>query len=370
MGRAIALARLGSGWVNPNPQVGCVIVRDGTIIGEGYHHRFGQLHAEREALADCRARGNDPQGATAYVTLEPCDHTGKTPPCTDALIEAGIAEVVIGSADPNPLVSGAGAAHLRRAGIHVREGVAQTACDELNLPFFHHVTTGLPWVIAKYAMTLDGKIATRTGASQWITGVEARQRVHEDRARYGAIMVGRGTVAADDPLLTARPEGNPEPHQPLRVIVDSALNIPLDSRIVRTASEYPTLILTADADSARRSALEAQGCEVQCLPSGMGKGVDLISALALLGRRGIDSMIVEGGPTLLGSFFDTHLVNYVQAYIAPKIFGGTDARSPVAGEGVALPIQADELEDRRVIELGADILIEGPLQEESCSRES
>lgn len=411
MKRALDLARRGEGYVNPNPLVGCVIVRDGRIVGEGWHTRCGNLHAEREALADCARRGGSPRGATAYVTLEPCCHWGKTPPCTDALIEAGVARVVVGSSDANPLVAGKGCRILREAGIEVVEGVLSDECRALNKVFFHYIQHKRPYVIAKYAMTLDGKIATRTGASKWITGAAARRRVHEDRARYAGIMVGVGTVLADDPLLTCRledaeasdgasgrasgPSATPAPHavpasgpsatpvpgtdaptptlpapacydghvwavrQPVRIVCDTHLRTPLDARLVATAREVPTLIATCVADEAQTSAYRARGCEVVTLPPGEHGHLDLGTLLDALGARGIDGVIVEGGGTLLGALFDAHLVNAVQAYVAPKVFGGASALGPVAGGGVATPSEATVLEGVRVTQLGCDLLVEG-----------
>ena len=232
MARALALAERGTGWTSPNPLVGAVIVKDGRIIGEGWHTACGQPHAEREALAAC---DEDPAGSTLYVTLEPCCHWGKTPPCTDAILEAGIARVVVGALDPNPLVAGQGCAQLREAGTVVETGVLEEGCRHLNEVFFHFITTGRPLVVLKYAMTLDGKAATRTGASRWITGPEARERVHRDRHRFAAIMVGIGTALADDPALTCRLEGGPW-RQPLRIVVDSQGRLPLDAFSITRAA--------------------------------------------------------------------------------------------------------------------------------------
>lgn len=363
MQRACELAQRGEGWVAPNPQVGCVLVHEGRVIGEGWHERYGEPHAERNALSDCERRGEDARGATAYVTLEPCSHTGKQPPCADALIEAGVARVAVGSADPNPLVAGAGIARLRDAGIRVDEGILRAECDRLNAPFFHFIRTGTPLVIAKFAMTLDGKVATRTGASRWITGEAARARVHADRARCAAIMVGVGTVLADDPALTARPVeavSSLGAHQPLRVVVDTHLRTPLDAQVVRTAQEVPTCIVTTEADGAAFRALEACGCQLLTVPERDGR-VHLDAAFCALGEAGVSSVIVEGGPQLLGAVFDAGLVDCVQAYVAPKIFGGAGAPGPVGGAGVAIPADAHALTDMRVTPLGEDLLIEGHL---------
>lgn len=366
MARALELAARGAGWTNPNPQVGAVIVKDGGIIGEGWHAAYGKLHAEREALAHCV---EDPRGATIYVTLEPCCHWGKTPPCTEAIIEAGITRVVVGAPDPNPLVAGKGFEVLREAGIEVVEGVLLDECRAINEVFFHYIQNGLPQVIAKYAMTLDGKIATRTGASRWITSEAARKRVHEDRHRYAAIMVGIGTVLADDPELTSRIP-NQETKNPLRVVIDSSARTPLTSKLVQTAREIPTLIaVAAQAPAEHIAALEEAGCEVFVSPANGAvqpaehDRVDLPALLAYLGKeKSIDSVIVEGGATLLWSFFSQGLVDRVQAYIAPKVFGGTGAPSPVQGLGVETPAGAIHCSTPTVTRLGQDILLECEVQ--------
>ena len=355
MAQALSLAQKGAGWTSPNPMVGAVIVKDGQVIGQGYHAKCGDLHAERAALAACT---QDPAGATMYVTLEPCCHQGRQPPCTDAILEAGIARVVVGSGDPNPLVAGRGLDILRARGVQVDTGVLQGACDALNRVFFHYIQSGRPYVVLKYAMTLDGKTATRTGASRWITGGEARRRVHRDRHRCSAILVGIGTALADDPLLTCRLEGG---RNPLRVICDSALRLPLDSSLVKTAREVPTVVAAAQADPARRAALEAAGCRVWELP-GPGGRVDLPALLNRLGKEEIDSLLVEGGAAMAGAFLDAGLVQKVQAYIAPKLFGGADAPSPVGGLGVALPDRALQLSGLTVTRLGDDILLEGEVE--------
>lgn len=361
MQRAAELAARGEGWTESNPQVGCVLVRAGQVIGEGWHARFGGLHAEREALADCERRGQDARGATAYVTLEPCSHTGKQPPCADALVDAGLARVVVGSADPNPLVAGKGVARLRGAGVQVDEGIAREACDTLNAPFFHFISTGRPYVIAKFAETLDGKVATRTGASRWITGPVARERVHQDRARYAAIMVGVGTVLADDPSLTARPDAVQSAfgvHQPVHIVCDTHLRTPLDAQLVRTAREYPTCIITCESGGEAYQALADAGCQLVTVPEVDGH-VDLVCACKVLGKQGISSVIVEGGPQLLGAFFDAQLVDHVQAYLAPKIFGGATAPGPIAGNGIATPAEALTLTNVTSTPLGPDLLVEG-----------
>lgn len=354
MEMARGLALRGGGWVNPNPQVGCVIVKDGRVIGQGWHERFGQKHAERNALASCT---EDPRGATAYVTLEPCCHTGHQPPCTDALIAAGVARVVVGSSDPNPLVAGKGVGILRAAGIEVDEHVDEAACDRVNEIFFHYITSGLPFVTLKYAMTLDGKVATRTGASRWVSGEEARRRVHADRARYASVMVGAGTELADDPLLTAR--GVEGAHQPARVVADARLRTPLGSKLVSSAHESPVIIATCEDDESRRAAFEQAGCQVLVLPAAAdGRGVDPLSLMRALGAAQIDSVLLEGGPTLAASMLAAGLVSRVQAYVAPKVFGGAEAPSPVMGLGVADPSRAVRLGTPRLTRLGDDVLLE------------
>lgn len=349
MRQAVALARRGTGWTAPNPLVGAVVVKDGTVIGRGYHARCGDLHAERAALADCTV---SPRGATMYVTLEPCCHQGRQPPCTDAILAAGIARVVVGSDDPNPLVAGKGLEILRRGGVEVVSGVLREACDAINPVFFHYIRTKRPYVVMKYAMTMDGKIATRTGASRWITGEAARRRVHRDRHRYTAIMAGVGTVLADDPMLNCRIKGC---KNPVRIVCDTRLRTPLTSQIVRTAGEIPTILATCADPSLYGPYLDAH-CQVWTLPEKDGH-VDLSALMDRLGSAGIDSVLLEGGGTLNWTALASGIVQRVQAYIAPKLFGG-DARSPVEGQGVALPDQAVALKNTRIIRVGEDILLE------------
>lgn len=349
---AAELAERGTGWVSPNPLVGAVLVRDGHIIGQGWHARCGGLHAERAALADCR---EDPAGATLYVTLEPCCHTGRQPPCTDAILAAGIRRVVVGSMDPNPLVAGKGVEILRSHGVEVETGVLQAECDALNPVFFHYIRTKRPYVVMKYAMTLDGKLATRTGASQWITGEAARQRVHRDRHRYRGILAGVGTVLADDPLLTCRMEGG---RNPVRILCDTHLRTPLESRIVRTANEVETILATCETDGERIAPYTAAGCQVWQLPAREGH-VDLSALMDRLGAAEIDGVLLEGGGTLNWSMLEAGLVQRVQAYIAPKLFGGGAAKSPVEGAGVELPAQAARLRNTTITQLGEDFLLEG-----------
>ena len=355
MKRAIELAYKGEGRTNPNPMVGCVIVKNGEIISEDHHHEYGQFHAERNALLKCE----DAKGATAYVTLEPCCHYGKTPPCTEILIEKGIRRVVIGSRDPNPLVAGKGAKILRDAGIEVTEDFMRTECDAVNPVFFHYITTGMPYVVMKYAMTLDGKIATYSGKSKWITGEEARNHVHKLRNKYAAIMAGIGTVLADDPMLNCRITGGKDP---LRVICDSSLRLPLKSNIAKTAKEIPTVVFCGDnIRPDKKAELEGLGIKVIVSDDGSGR-VDLYKAMQILGKMKIDSMLIEGGGQIHESALKAGIVNHVCAYIAPKIFGGKDAKTPVEGKGAEDPSQAALFTNLKYTPLGEDILLEADIK--------
>lgn len=357
---ALKYAKKGCGWVSPNPMVGAVVVKNGKVIGAGYHEQYGGLHAERNALASCT---ESPQGATLYVTLEPCCHFGKTPPCTDAIIESGIRRVVVGSVDPNPLVAGKGIEILRQNGIEVTQGVLNEACTMLNNVFFHFIRTKTPYVVMKYAMTMDGKIATRSGESKWITGEAARGRVQQDRHRYTGIMVGVGTVLADNPLLTCRLS---EGKNPIRIICDSQLRTPLKSQVVKTAEQIPTILATCCSDEERARLYREAGCEVLALPSKDGH-IDLRALMVALGERTIDSVLLEGGGTLNWSALKSGIVNKVQAYVAPRLFGGCEAKSPVEGFGVENPEYAFRLTSPHVTRLGDDILLESEVI--PCSQE-
>lgn len=358
---ALELAQKGLGWTAPNPMVGAVIVKDGVIIGSGYHQRYGQLHAERNALAAC---SQSTQGATMYVTLEPCCHYGKTPPCTEAIIENGISRVVIGSLDPNPLVAGKGAALLRQHGIAVTEGVLQQQCDKLNIIFLHYIKYKTPYVVMKYAMTMDGKIATYSGKSKWITGEAARQQVQEDRHRYHAIMVGVGTVLADDPLLTCR---LPDSKNPVRIICDTHLRTPLQSQIIQTAQQVPTILATSCSEQEKLDPYQQAGCLLLTVPEENGR-INLRQLMQQLGARNIDSILLEGGSTLNWSALSSGIVHKVQVYLAPKLFGGASAFSPIAGNGVACPDHAYRLTTPAITQLGTDLLLESEVI--SCSQES
>lgn len=365
MRRALELAQRGMGFTSPNPMVGAVIVRDGRMIGEGWHKKYGELHAERTAFAYCDENGIDCTGADMYVTLEPCCHHGKQPPCTDAIIEHGIKRVFIGSADPNPMVSGKGVKILREHGIEVVEDVLREECDAINEIFFHWITHNFPFVTVKYAMTLDGKIACYTGESKWITGEEARLDVQRERLRHSAIMAGIGTVLADDPLLTCRLENG---RDPVRIICDSQLRIPLESKIVQTAKEVPTIIATTNYDkkndhekNEKRHILEEMGCKIISTKDDC-RHVHLYTLMLRLRDMDIDSILVEGGGELIEDMFRRELVNKVKAYIAPKIFGGRDAKTPVEGMGVPSPDHAYKIEDTRIQRIGDDFLIEGTVR--------
>lgn len=352
---ALQLAKKGCGWTSPNPMVGAVVVKEGRIIGQGWHQKYGQAHAERNALAFCT---EDPQGATLYVTLEPCCHYGKQPPCVDAILGAGIHRVVVGSADPNPLVAGKGIAILRAHGIDVTENVLQEECDALNKVFFHYITTKRPFVSMKYAMTMDGKIATYTGASKWITGEIARNHVQRKRHRFRGIMVGVGTILADDPLLTCRIEGG---RDPVRIICDTHLRTPLQSQVVMTAKQVPTILATCCGDPEKQAAYQQAGCRILFLEEHCGH-VNLLQLMEQLGQEQIDSILLEGGGTLNWSALESGIVQQVQAYIAPKLFGGRDAKTPIEGAGVSFPDAAFQLKNSRLERLGEDLLIESEVE--------
>jgi len=351
---ALELAEKGMGFVSPNPMVGAVIVKDGRIIGKSYHQKYGELHAERNAFADCKASGNSPEGADLYVTLEPCCHYGKTPPCTEAIIENKINRVFIGSSDPNPLVAGKGVSILRNHGIEVYEGILKDECDALNEIFFHYITTGTPYVIMKYAMTMDGKIACYNGKSKWITGENARLNVQKDRHRYSAIMVGVNTVIKDNPMLTCRIENG---INPIRIICDTNLRTPIDCNIINTANEIPAVIATCCNDSEKQSEYIKKGCKI-IVTDKKQNHVNLNQLVDELGKMKIDSIILEGGGELNWSALKSGIVNKIQAYIAPKIFGGNDSKTPVSGIGVDSPDKAFMLYDSQIKHIGNDFLIE------------
>lgn len=352
---ALELAKKGSGRTSPNPLVGAVIVKDDKILGEGWHKKYGGLHAERNAFKNAQERGNSVEGATMYVTLEPCCHYGKTPPCTEAIIENKIEKVFIGSSDPNPAVAGKGVQILKKAGIQVIENVLKEDCDKVNEIFFHYIQTGLPFVMLKYAMTLDGKIATVSGKSKWITSEAARLDVHKDRSRYKAIMAGLGTVVSDDPMLTSRIENG---INPIRIICDTNLNTPYDSKLVKTAKETVTIIATSVEDEYKYKPYVDKGCTIITVPKGEDGHLDLSKLLKVLGEMEIDSIYIEGGGSLNWSALKSGMVNKIKTYIAPKLFGGEDAKSPVRGLGVDSPQDAFMFETESVYRLGPDTVIE------------
>lgn len=361
MQRALALAKKGAGQVHPNPMVGALLVREGEIIGEGFHRKYGAPHAEQEAFDACSLSA---EGADLYVTLEPCCHHGKRPPCTDRILKSGVRRVIIGSLDPNPLVGGRGAEILRQNGIEVVIGVLEEECRKLNEVFFHFIRHQRPYVVLKYAMSMDGKIACASGLSRWITGEKARERVHEDRNRFAAIMVGIGTVLLDDPLLTCRIPGG---RNPLRIICDSSLRLPLDSQILRSAREVPTLLATCCTDEKKLRPYLDSGIEViRSLP--VDGRVDLPFLMEELGKRNIDSLLLEGGSELHWAALQSGIVQKIQTYIAPKILGGREAKSPVGGIGVPTPDAAFHLSPAQITVLGEDILLESEVL--SCSQES
>lgn len=357
MQQALALAREGVGWVSPNPLVGCVIVRQGEVVGRGYHQRYGGPHAEVFALQEA---GPQAHGAVLYVNLEPCSHTGKTPPCADAVIQAGPRRVVIAGRDPNPLVAGRGIARLEAAGIAVTTGVCEADAKKLNEAFLKYITTRRPFVTLKSAITLDGKIATRTGASRWITGEEARQHGHLLRHAADAMLVGVGTVLQDDPQLTTRLLDR-QGVNPLRVIVDSTLRIPPTAHILDVAAERRTLVATtARASETLCDRLRRRGVEVVCLPAADDGRVHLAALLSYLGEHGMASVLVEGGATLSAALLRQRLVDKVVFFIAPKIMGG-DGLSAIGTCGVESMEQVIHLQDVTGQRVGNDFLLEAYL---------
>ncbi len=370
MRRALSLARKGLGATRPNPAVGAVVVKDGCIVGEGWHKKAGTPHAEVHAL---NAAGSKAKGATIYVTLEPCNHTGRTPPCTHAILKSGISRVVVGTADPNPRVEGGGASFLRSKGLAVELGCLEYECRRVIAPFAKHLITGLPWVVSKVAMSLDGRTATRTGHSQWITNQKARAYGHRMRHVCDAILVGRGTVLADDPSLTCRlPRGTGR--NPLRIILDSSLSIPLDSKVVRESAvsveewikdtdtvNAPTVLAGVRGRVAvdRRRKFEAAGACVLLLPENGSGRVDIKALLSELGRIGIQSLLVEGGATVNGSFWDQNLVDEALFFYAPIVIGGMDARPGIGGLGAETLNLATRIRHIKRQTMGDNLLIHG-----------
>lgn len=385
MKRAIMLAKKGTGSVHPNPLVGAVIVKDGKIISEDYHHKCGEFHAERNAIMKCK---ESMEGASIYVTLEPCCHYGKTPPCTDAIINAGISTVYIGSRDPNPKVAGNGVRILREHGIKVYEDILRHECDELNPVFFHYITHDTPYVAMKYAMTMDGKLATRTGKSQWITNEECRKHVHFLRHKYTAIMTGIGTVLKDNPTLNCRIQNG---ISPIRIICDTKLRIPLDSNICRTADKYKTIIAmgkmpdnkdecitdnNSDIDKAdsininrsdyekilkKRSQLIEMGIQILEVPL-KDDHIDLNCLMRLLHDMQIDSILLEGGAKLNYSALQAGIIQHIYGYIGMKIFGGEASVTPVGGYGIDNVSESYKVVNSKITSFDGDFLIEGDVK--------
>jgi len=362
MARALELAARGQGHVEPNPMVGCVLVRDGAVVGEGWHQKFGGPHAEVAAL---NIAGPRAKGATAYVTLEPCCHHGKTPPCTQALIAAGIARLVCAQRDPFESVSGRGIAELQAAGIEVEVGLMETEARRLNAPYLKLVTSGRPWIIAKWAMTLDGKIATAAGDSRWISGEASRAIVQQLRGRVDGILIGSGTAKMDDPLLIARPAG---PRVATRIIADSRATLSPESQLVQTARDAPVLVAVGgNAPQENIARLTAAGCEVVAcsdLAAGLAQrseepSVSIPALLDELGRRRMTNVLVEGGSKLLGALFDAGAIDEVHVFLAPKLIGGAGAPSPIAGTGLEKIAAALQLADIELRHVGDDIYLHG-----------
>lgn len=355
MRRALELAVLGQGHVEPNPMVGCVIVQGAEIIGEGWHRRFGEAHAEVEAL---QIAGPRAKGATMLVTLEPCCHHGKTPPCTDAILAAQIRRLVVAQQDPFPAVDGGGLARLRAAGIEVEVGLLEEEARAVNAPYLKLLAAGRPWVLAKWAMTLDGRTASRTGSSQWISNEDSRRLAHGLRGRVDAIVVGRETARMDDPLLTARPPG---PRTATRVVVDTRASLASDSQLVRTTREVPLMVAVgSSARASERRRLQKAGCEVLVCESET-RGGRLDQLLAELGRRRMTNVLVEGGGQLLGTLLDIGQIDEVHVFLAPKLLGGETARSPIDGDGIAQVAEALPIRSPQWQQVGGDLYLSGRL---------
>jgi diaminohydroxyphosphoribosylaminopyrimidine deaminase / 5-amino-6-(5-phosphoribosylamino)uracil reductase len=365
LAHAIELARKGGGMVRPNPVVGAVIARDGEVLGEGWHERFGAAHAEVNAIEACGL--SDLSGATLYISLEPCCHEGKTPPCTDAIVQAGVRRVVVGSDDPTEKASGRGLGILRDEGVEVvlADGDLATSARLLNQAFRKHARVGRPWVLFKSAMTLDGKVATRTGDSQWISGEASRELGHQWRASVDAVVVGIGTALADDPRLTARPDGLTDEleHQPRRVVFDSLARLSPTSQLVTAALEIPlTVIVSRAAARADTDALEAAGVQV-LVATGENEPARVRSALEQLGAIGVGSALLEGGPHLAGAFLDAGEIDEIRLFLAPLLLGGSAARDPLEGKGVEQISEALRALTCECERVGEDLLISARLRE-------
>ncbi|MFN9767948.1 MAG: bifunctional diaminohydroxyphosphoribosylaminopyrimidine deaminase/5-amino-6-(5-phosphoribosylamino)uracil reductase RibD [Planctomycetota bacterium] len=350
MKMALDLAPLGAGGAEPNPLVGCVLTKNEELIGQGFHALYGGPHAEVaafEALADPKTAA----GCTAYVTLEPCSHFGKTPPCADALIAAGVRRVVVAMLDPFPQVAGRGIARLRQAGVEVEVGVLEAEARALNAPYLKRLATGLPWVIGKWAMSLDGKIATSTGASHWISGPESRAEAHQLRGRIDAIVVGIGTVLADDPLLTARPQG---PRTPIRLVFDSLGRLPLDGKLANSLDQAPLCVVCGERlEPTREVALKQRGINVWKIPGDPSEQLE--PALHRLATEGATNVLVEGGAGLLGQFASKGLLDELHIYLAPKLIGSSSAPGPVGNPGWKTLADCPEFRLLRQVQLGADL---------------
>jgi diaminohydroxyphosphoribosylaminopyrimidine deaminase/5-amino-6-(5-phosphoribosylamino)uracil reductase len=354
---ALNLAARGEGWVSPNPMVGAVVVKDGQVVGRGYHRRAGLPHAEVEALA---AAGEAARGADLYVTLEPCNHQGKTPPCTQAILSAGVGRVIIATPDPNPQVTGGGAEFLAAQGVAITMGVLEPEARRLNEAWLHYVNTSRPWIVAKAACSLDGKIATVGGESQWLTGEAARALGHRLRHRVDAMVVGIGTVLADNPQLTTR-RTRGQGKDPIRVVLDSRLRLPLTARLLHLDSQAPTWVATTNqAPIEAIHAVENGGTQVLVLPADAGR-VSLPALLEELGARQVQSLLVEGGAVTLGAFFDQRLVNQFYFFYAPKILGGQKAPGMVGGHGIVHLGEAHIAKNLSVRRVGGDLLVSGYL---------
>jgi len=357
MRRALKLGKKGLGYTAPNPAVGAIVASQGMILGEGWHQKAGTPHAEIHAL---RAAGDKARGSDLYVTLEPCNHTGRTPPCTHAILQAGIRRIIIGTLDPNPKVTGGGARFLRDRGLEVETGCLRYECRLLIAPFTKHVLTGMPWVRSKVACSLDGRTATHTGHSKWITNQKARSSGHRLREISDAILVGKGTIAADDPQLTCRPGGKTG-KDPIRVVLDSALNIDTSSRICQMKSPAPTVIIGVKgrATDEHRQAIEASGTRVWFTPPDKQNRVSIIDVLRMLGDFGVQSLLIEGGATINGAFWDQALVDEAFFYYAPMVIGGEDARPAIGGSGSVEIGTAKRLSHVKHHKLGDNWLVSG-----------
>lgn len=352
---AIEMAKKGAGWVNPNPIVGAVIVKDGRVIGQGYHKHYGGNHAEVNAFENAC---ENPEGGTIYVTLEPCSHYGKTPPCVEIIIKNKISKVVIGALDPNPIVEGRGIKALKEAGIEVVIGVLEEECKKINEVFMKYIIEKKPFVVLKTAMTLDGKIATEAGESKWITSEKAREEVHKLRNKLASIMVGVDTVIKDNPELTCRLEGG---RNPIRIIVDSKLRVPMEAKVIVDNLAQTIIATTEFADKDKILSLEKLGVKVLIIKS-KNERVDLQSLMIKLGELNIDGIFLEGGSTLNFSSLKENIVDKMQVYISPKIIGGEKSKTPVGGKGIKKLSDAIMLENMTVRYIGSDLLIEAYLR--------